>query len=234
LLSWTGTCDVTFDYPELTTVTHDGRWYLTPSGVYYPSITTILGHTAPPEKVASLENWRRGVGYDEADRITQAAADHGTNVHLLVERHLKGEQVDAPIDGAPVPELDLAAFKALKLKLRNITEVWGQEVPVYSDELEVAGRLDLVGRYKGVPAIVDFKTSRRVKNDEDIHSYKLQLCFYAHAHNERYGTSIELGVILMVAQTGFPLEFHISLPEHLEELKARVRAYWAEALKAHK
>jgi hypothetical protein len=219
-----------FEYAELSTVSHNGqRWYDCPKG-YYPSITTILGTTAPPEKVASLQNWRNSLGAAKADAVSKAATDRGTNVHLLAERFLKGEQVDAPINGKPVPHPDLASFNALKFKLNKIDEVWGQEVALYSETIEVAGRCDLIGKYKGVPCIVDFKTASRVKKREDIKDYELQLAFYAIAHNEMFGTDINTGIILMVAETGFPMEFTIDLPDQYEELGKRVEKFWAAAV----
>jgi hypothetical protein len=222
---------MTFDYPEITTQSAlGGRWYDTEHGAY-PSITTILGTTAPPDKVASLQNWRNSLGPAKADAVSKKATDHGTNVHLLAERYLKKEQVDAPIDGKPVPYLDMAAFNALKLKLDKIDEIWGQEVALYSTSLCVAGRCDLVGMYKGVPVIVDFKTAGRIKNRKDIHDYELQIYFYARSHNEMFGTDINQGIILMVAETGFPQEFKVAFtPELREELETRVKAYWDKVL----
>ena len=217
-----------FDYQDYSTITKDNkRWYQTPRGDY-PSITSILGTTAPPEKVASLENWRNALGHANADAVSKKATDHGTNVHLLAERFLKNELVEAPINGQPVPQPDLNAFNALKLKLKKVDNVWGQEVALFSDEMRIAGRCDLVGTYKGVPAIVDFKTASRVKNRKDISDYFLQLAFYAAAHNEMFGTTIQLGVILMVVDTGFPMEFTADLLEHYEELGKRVDAFWAK------
>lgn len=220
-----------FTYTDLNTQTAmGGRWYDTPLGSF-PSITTILGTTAPPEKVASLENWRNSLGHAKADAVSKKATDHGTNVHLLAERYLKKEDVAAPINGQPVPHTDMMAFNALKLKLNKIDEVWGQEVALYSSSLEVAGRCDLVGKFKGVPTIVDFKTASRVKNRKDIHDYELQLLFYATAHNEMFGTTIDHGIILMVADSGFPQEFKIVFtPEHKAELQKRVTAYWTSVL----
>lgn len=221
---------MTFEYPELTTVSHNnGRWYDCPNG-FYPSITTVLGGTEPPEKVASLENWKNSLGHAKAAEVSKKATDHGTNVHLLAERYFKKEQVDAPIGGKPVPTADFAAFNALKLKLKKIDEVWGQEVALYSETIEVAGRCDLVGKYKGVPCIVDFKTASRVKTVKDIENYQLQLAFYGIAHNEMFNTDISIGIILMVAETGFPMEFTVELADHYEELGNRVERYWAKAI----
>ena len=221
---------MSFTYPELSTVSHNGqRWYDCPKG-FYPSITTILGATESPEKVASLENWRNSLGHAKAAEVSKKATDHGTNVHLLAERYLKGENVQAEIGGLPVPQPDLAAFHALRLKLDKIDEIWGQEVALYSETIEVAGRCDLIGKYKGKPVIVDFKTSSRIKSRKDIGNYELQLAFYAIAHNEMFGTDIDTGVILMVAETGFPLEFSVILSEHYEELGKRVERFWSKAI----
>lgn len=219
-----------FTYPDLSTVSHNGRWYETPTGIYYPSITTILGHTEPEEKRLSLQRWKDSLGEEEATRVSKAATDRGTNVHLLAERFFKGEDVEAPIDGRPVPPADLASFKALKTKLKAVNEVWGQECALYSEELEVAGRCDFVGVHRSIPSIIDFKTASRVKGHDDIHDYKLQLTFYAQAHNEMFGTSIERGVILMVADTGFPLEFVVDLREFTAPLRERVKSFWALTL----
>lgn len=221
---------MTFTYNEIETTNDLGlRWYHTPNGAY-PSITTILGTTQPEEAVKALEGWRNSLGREKAAAFTKKAADRGTNVHLLAERYLKKQEVFAPIHGVPVIDSDKAAFNAIKLKLDKIDEVWGQEVPLFSRKYEVAGRCDLVGKYKGIPVIVDFKTASRVKGHKDIGDYKLQLAFYAQAHNEMFGTTITQGVIIMVAQTGFPMEFNIPLEEQYPELQKRVDAFWVKTL----
>ena len=216
------------DYP--TEMTMGLRFYHTPDGAF-PSITTALGQSEPAEKTASLESWRNSLGREKAAAVTKASADHGTMVHLLVERFLKKEEVFAPVDGKSVPDVDKAAFNALKLKLRNITDVWGQEQSVYSPTLQIAGRFDCMGEYKGIPSIIDFKTAmNKLKGKADIKDYQLQLAFYARAHNELFGTNVKQGVILMVAQTGFPLEFIVDLEPEYPELERRVAVCWEKIL----
>lgn len=220
-----------FTYPELTTEAHKGqRWYNIPNGKFYPSITTILGITASEESKAALQGWRDSLGSVKAAEASKKATDHGTAVHLLAERYLKKQEVFAPVNGHPISDPDKSAFNALKLKLDKIDEVWGQEVALYSEELEVCGRTDLVGRYKGVPVIVDFKTAGRIKSKNDIGDYRLQLAFYATAHNEMYGTDIQNGVILMVAQTGFPMEFNVPIAPEMPELRRRVSLFWQNVI----
>lgn len=204
-----------FTYPEIQTEQHQGmRFYHTASGPY-PSITTILGTTQPEEAVKALENWRKSLGAAKAAAHSKKATDRGTNVHLLAERYLKKEDPFTSINGVSISDSDKAAFNALKLKLDKIDEVWGQEVPLYSDFYQVAGRCDLVGKFKGVPVIVDFKTAGRVKNRKDIGDYELQLMFYGDAHNEMFDTNIQEGVILMIAETGFPMEFRVPFTDEL-------------------
>ncbi len=225
---------MSFKYDEIETTNDLGlRWYHTKHGAY-PSITTILGTTQPEETKKALENWRNALGHAKAAEFSKKATDRGTNVHLLCERYLKKQDVFAPIHGQPVPDTDKSAFNALRLKLDKIDEVWGQEVPLFSKKYEVAGRCDLVGKYKGVPVIVDFKTAGRIKGHKDIGDYKLQLAFYAQAHNEMFGTDIQNGVILMIAETGFPMEFNVPLEEQYPELQKRVDSFWKKILSTAK
>jgi hypothetical protein len=205
--------EVSADYCQL------GRWYIPRPGVSYPSITTVLGNTMPLEKTASLQAWKDRLGPEEAARQSKEATDHGSAVHWLIERHLGG----SPTETLEPTERDLQAFNSLKLKLKHVVP-WGLEVVMVSDTLRVAGRTDCVGTYKGVPSIMDWKTSKRIKREID--DYKLQLCFYATAHNEMFGTNITQGVILM-ASDGFPQEWVINLPPLLPDLINRVNAFWS-------
>jgi ATP-dependent exoDNAse (exonuclease V) beta subunit len=216
-----------YQYPEMNTQTYNNqRWYSTPWGLDYPSITTVLAHTASEDKIKSLEKWRQSMGEEKADAYTKSRADHGTIVHLLAERYLKGENVYAPVDNAPISEEDIGAFHTLKLKLKKVEEVYGQEVALASKTLECAGRCDLIAKYGGKDVIIDFKTAGRIKDTTDIHDYKLQLCFYAIAHNEMFGTNINEGIVWMVSMGGFPQEFKVDLREHLTELKYRLKTFW--------
>jgi CRISPR/Cas system-associated exonuclease Cas4 (RecB family) len=216
-----------FNYPHLTAAPFKGmRFYETPEGKFYPSITTVLGGTMPAEKQLALKNWQTSLGMDVAQKKTKDAADHGTAVHLLTERYLKKEPLQQA--GENIKFEDMAAFNALKLKLKKIEEIWGQEVALYSDILGVAGRTDLIGVYKGKPSIIDFKTSGRIKSEKDIEDYRLQLCAYAIMHNEMFNTDIQDGVILMTSAGGFPQEFNVDLSQYVEKLARRVDEFYAE------
>ena len=61
-----------------------------------------------------------------------------------------------------------------------------------------AGTADCIGVYKGLPAIIDFKTAKKLKRKDWIEDYFLQCSAYANAHNVMFETSISNLVILMV------------------------------------
>ena len=57
-----------------------------------------------------------------------------------------------------------------------------------------------MGVYKGKPAIMDHKTTKKMKTRDMIEDYFCQLAAYRLAHNEVYGTSIDSAVIFMVSR----------------------------------
>lgn len=218
-----------FNYPEMTTSDFRGRrFYQTPTGKFYPSITTVLGGTISKEKEQALKNWQTSLGVAAAQTKTKEAADRGTAVHLLAERYLKKEEL---IQGnEKFSQADINCFNALKIKLNKVQEVWGQEVALFSDVLEMAGRCDCIAVYKDKPCIIDFKTSSRIKSDGDIEDYKLQLTAYAIMHNEMFGTNIKDGIVLMTSSGGFPQEFAVSLDDFIEPLNIRIEKFYQKLM----
>jgi len=203
----------TFKYQDCETTNLDGvgRVYLISEEKMYPSITTVLGQTLPEEKRDVLANWRARVGNKKADEISKAACDRGTNTHLMLERFLRGEDPQT----STFPDSHVKIFNSLRLELTKINKVYGQEVVLYSDVLGIAGRCDLVAEYQGAIAIVDYKTSSRVKSADEIGDYWLQAAFYATAHNEMFGTNIEKMVILMGVENKLPLIFRKTISDDL-------------------
>ena len=182
--------------------TDSGRVYETPDGHRYPSVTTVLGRR--PEKMKSLMAWRKRVGEEQANKISTQASRRGTKVHTLMENYIMHGQEP---DKKEMPT-SLLAFKSLRRVIdANLEVVRGAEIGLYSHELKLAGRCDLVGQWSGKNAIIDFKTSRKLKKEEWIEDYLLQLAAYAMAHNYVYGTKINQGVILMCSKDGFFQKF---------------------------
>lgn len=186
-----------FDYTPLARESVEGkRHYALPDGSRVPSVTTILERTKPEEAKQALQNWRNAVGHARAQQITTEAANRGTRMHTYLERYVKNDDIgEFPTNPFAQPSWFMAAEVILK-GLCHADEFWGSEVPLYYSGL-YAGTTDLVGVWKGQPAIMDFKQSNKVKKREWIDDYFLQLAAYAAAHNETHGTDIKTGVILM-------------------------------------
>ena len=221
-----------YDTQNITTFDEFGcRFYhVHDKDLMYPSITSVLGHTMPDEKRLSLENWRNSMGHDEADAFTAEAARRGTAVHYMLEQFFDGVDKDK-IDYSTAKNSDIEMFRSLiKFNAKNVTKVYCQEVALYSQILEVAGRVDLVGEWKGVPAIIDFKTSGRMKTEKEIEDYWLQICFYATAYNEMHGTNIDRGVIMMGVANGLPRIWCMDglLEGNLEKLINRISHFYEE------
>jgi genome maintenance exonuclease 1 len=200
-----------FDYKPLNRVTEDGkRLYATPDGKRLPSVTTVLDKTKPEEKKAALNEWRRRVGVENAQKITTEAANRGTRMHTYLEDYIKQGQLKE-LGSNPFGWASHAmAQTVIEDGLVNVNEIWGVEVPLYFPSL-YAGTTDGCGLHLNEESILDYKQTNKPKKQEWIEDYYLQLVAYALAHNEVYGTNIRKGVVLMCVkpptdQMGRPLE----------------------------
>jgi hypothetical protein len=218
-----------YNYTPLNRETIDGkRHYCLPDGSKVPSVTTILDRTKPAEAREALANWRRAVGEKRAQEITTEAANRGTRMHTYLEQYVLTTDLK-PLPGNPYahPSWFMAAEVILN-GLQHVDEFWGTEVPLYYSGL-YAGTTDLIGTWKGQPAIMDFKQSNKVKKREYIGDYFLQLAAYAAAHNEMHSTNINTGVVLMAVQPKLQADGTYSTPEYLEfVIQGDEFAYWAD------
>jgi hypothetical protein len=215
-----------FNYPSLETVDISGkRFYQIDDKTFYPSITTILGNTQSEETKIALEGWKNWLGKDKAKEETKRAADRGTVVHKLIERFLKGETINESV----VSFTDMQMFNSLKLKLKAINKIYGQEVVLHSGMMKVAGRCDFIGEYEGTPVIADWKTSTNLKGLDRVQDYFLQGCFYGIAHNEMFDTSIQDVLIFVAAERGLPQLFRTKITEeYTDKLMDRIEKFYKE------
>ena len=216
---------VELGYDDLNAETKESgnRSYTTPDGESYPSITTILGYFTK----ASIMEWRKRVGNDEANRISRHACTRGNALHNTVERYINNEEDFLQGENMPhVLQLVGAAKSVLDERLDSVVL---QECPLYSTQLRTAGRVDLIGEFDGTLSIIDFKTSNRVKSLDDIQDYFIQACAYSVMFEERTGTPIDQLVILMVVDgSSEPLVFIEKTDDWLEKMVNKITKYHAE------
>lgn len=168
---------ISLGYDDLPSVTKtSGRKYSC-NGNDYPSITTVLSILSKD----AIKAWRERVGEEEANKISYRASQRGTAVHEMCEKYINNENHTSGF----MPNI-IADFNRIKSILDSrIGTVYGQELPLYSDYLGVAGRVDCVAEFDGKLSIIDFKTSRKTKKYEWVTSYFMQEAFYAIAWEER-------------------------------------------------
>ena len=202
-------------YVELETTNIDGsRWYILPDGTTkLKSVTTILGEKL--DKTALLE-WRKRVGEEEANRISNQAARRGTSIHKIAERYVLNEE-NIYKDQMPI---NIETFKPIKETLdKYVDNIMGIELPLYSKSLGCAGRTDLVAEYDGVLSIIDFKTSRKPKKEEWIESYFLQSTVYSMMFEWTYKIAVpRIAIIITVDDEKTPQTFVMERSKYVERV----------------
>jgi genome maintenance exonuclease 1 len=185
------------DYQPIPRVTIDGkRFYATSDGNKLPSVTTILDRTKSEESKKALNQWRARVGAEKAQQITTEAANRGTRMHTYLERYIKEGAIPERGSNPFSWPSHLMANTIVEHGLKNVSEFWGIEVPLYFPKV-YAGTTDGAGIHLNAESILDYKQTNKPKRREWIDDYFTQLCAYAEAHNEVYGTQIRKGVVLM-------------------------------------
>jgi genome maintenance exonuclease 1 len=186
-----------FEVPEIQVI--DGkRFYVTPEGNFYPSITTVLSLQDKP----GLKKWREDVGEKEAKRISQDSMRIGTAVHQMAEFYLSNYIIKLKDEDKKIVD----TFNRLRFLLGNINNIVGNEIPLFSDLLRVAGTTDCIAEYNGQLSIIDFKTSRKPKKEEWIDDYYMQTFAYKLMFEEMTGIEIQQIVILVACVESFDVQ----------------------------
>ena len=195
-----------YPYQTINRKSIDGkRLYECPDGNAVASVTTILDRTKPEESKQALANWRKRVGHTKAQEITTEAAGVGTRMHKYLEDYVEFGEWPKPGSNPFAIKAHCMAEQIRDNAMIHVDEIWGSEVNLFMPQM-YAGTTDLVGQYKGQPAIMDFKQTNKPKKVEWVMDYFLQLVAYAEAHNEIYGTNIREGHVFMCSRGDHSME----------------------------
>jgi len=216
-------CDIDYD---LETETVNGkRFYKTPEGLLYPSVTTI---TSQHGKDKILE-WRKRVGEEEANRISTRASNRGTKVHKICENYLNNEEDYARTNPAHIHKTmpdSIAMFKSLQPLLdEHVNNIHALEIPLYSHHLRVAGRVDCIAEYDGKLSIIDFKTSGKLKEESWIKGYFMQCSAYAVMYEERTKIPVSQIVIMIAVDSEYPQVFIKKRNDYIKDFISYREAY---------
>jgi genome maintenance exonuclease 1 len=200
--------------------TEKGRFYVGPFGERYPSVTTVLSWKSAP----AIAKWRKRVGHEAATKIVTQAARRGTGMHTVCERYLLNEE-NYLRDTMPNVQM---LFQPVKAALDNhVTGIYCLEQRLYSDYIGVAGTVDFIGQYKGKPAVIDFKTSIKIKKLEYMQNYFMQASAYCVMFEELTGIAVPRIVIMMASDEGDFCIFEQKRDDHIFKFIDLVNDYKA-------
>ena len=122
---------IDLNLPQLERETIDGvRYYKVPNNeelLRLVSITSVTSH----KNRQFFANWRKKIGEEKADKITRQATSRGTDMHTLVEHHLKNKELPE------VQPLSDFLFKISKPTLNRINNIHALEGSLRSEEQHV-------------------------------------------------------------------------------------------------
>jgi genome maintenance exonuclease 1 len=210
------------------TETINGKRYYVIGKNKYPSVTTVLGSMTDS---SGLDDWRKRVGEEEADRISKFSANRGTIMHQMIEFYLGStlegnrqrlrEAQEKIIEFAKeegFSEEELEVGRRLFYSFYNnglfnrISKVISIEETLYSHQMGgYAGRVDNI--YENTFAhllILDFKTSRKQKKKDWIKNYFMQIAAYFLAYWEMHGVKPKGGEIWIAVENDEPQIFEVT------------------------
>ena len=117
----------------------------------------------------------------------------------MVEKYLSNEDINSLKDVLPTTK---ARWIAARDALNKIDNIHALEKPLYSEYFGIAGRVDCIAEYEGELAVIDFKTSKKIKPEKWLENYFVQETAYACMYYEMTGISVKKIVTLMVADNG--------------------------------
>ena len=175
----------------------------------YPSITTIL-HSFPNP---GIEIWKRRT--PNWKDIQNESLRVGTELHLLIENYL----------GNKITTSDNKLFQTIQPELNKIDNIQCQETYLYEPSLKVAGAVDCIAEYEGEKCIIDFKNSRRPKQERYIIDYKLQVTAYSKMFEYCTKQKIDLGLILISNWDNTTSVFKVNIPDYEDQLLDTLEQY---------
>lgn len=198
------------------------RYYISPGGRRLPSVTTFLGHF----KGDSIQKWRRKVGEEEANKISARASRRGTKFHSLMESYISNEK--GFINETVMPDM-AQAFKNMLPTLDRIDNVHYLETMLYSEVLGLAGQVDCIAEFDGVPSIIDFKTSLKLKKEDWILNYFEQCTCYSLMYEEMTGIQCKQIVVLISVDNEIePQVFVKNRKDYIPELANKIKTFRSE------
>ena len=170
------------------------RLYNLPDGRWVPSITSVTSFY----NRQIFADWRKRIGIEEANRITRKATARGTDFHEAAQAYLENRNLVWE-DYLPATKFMFHHATPYLDKINNIHAI---ERTLYSEYYGLAGRVDCIAEYEGELAVIDFKTSEKIKPEKWLENYFVQEMFYAAAYYELTEIPVKKLITIMVTPGG--------------------------------
>ena len=170
------------------------RLYNLPNGDWVPSITSV---TSFYNRQVFIK-WRQRIGEEKANAITRKATARGTDFHEAAQAYLENRDLVWE-DYLPATRFMFHHAAPYLDKINNIHAI---ERTLYSEYLGLAGRVDCIAEYEGELAVIDFKTSTKIKPEKWLQNYFVQEMFYAAAYYELTKIPVTKLITIMVTPDG--------------------------------
>ena len=120
-----------------------------------------------------------------------------------------------------MPDMQMA-FLEMKPVINRIDNVHYLETMLYSETLGLAGQVDCIAEFDGVPSVIDFKTSLKLKKEEWILNYFEQCTCYSLMYEEMTGIKAKQIVVLISVDHEKPQVFIKQRSEYTKGLYDKI------------
>ena len=191
-----------------------GTKYINEEGKRVPSVTTIISQHLGWNKNALLA-WtkRMMLGGQDSDKVLSEAGDIGTLLHLLIEGHQQGFDVDTKDYSYNQEKAAMKAFAGYlqwyeKRKFKSLRN----ELVLVNEELQVGGTIDSIGKMGDDLVVVDWKTSKYLYAEN-----KLQLAAYTYMFEQAQPkANVAYGLVMRFGKDDGKFHQHVIKREKLE------------------
>jgi len=191
-----------------------GTKYINEEGKRVPSVTTIINQHLGWNKQALL-GWtkRMMLGGQDADKVLNEAGDIGTLLHLLIEGHQRGFDIDTKDYSYNQEKAAMKAFAGYlqwyeKVKFKSLRN----ELLLVNEEMQVGGTIDCIGKMGDDLVVVDWKTSKYLYAEN-----KLQLAAYTYMFEQAQPkANVAYGLVMRFGKEDGKFHQHVIKREKLE------------------
>ena len=191
-----------------------GAKYINEEGNRVPSVTTIISQHLGWNKNALLA-WtkRMMLGGQDSDKVLSEAGDIGTLLHLLIEGHQQGFDVDTKDYSYNQEKAAMKAFAGYlqwyeKKKYKSLAN----ELVLVNEEMQVGGTVDSIGKMGDDLVVVDWKTSAYLYPEN-----KIQLSAYCYMYEQAQPKAkISHGLVMRFGKDDGKFHQHVIKRKKLE------------------